>query len=152
MMNIFFVVIMCPFLWAGFICAISFMESWLKFRAPGVTMPIGLSIGQLVFNALNKVEWFLAILISIGLFLLRNEISSMQALWFIVIVAILVTQTAWLLPALNNRAKAVISGKTLPRSMLHWYFVIAEVIKLASLILFGFSLLVIKDNILNPHL
>ena len=151
-MNIFFVVIMCTFLWSGFICAISFMESWLKFRAPGVTMPIGLSIGKLVFNALNKVEWFFAILISICLFLLRNEISSMPALWLIVIVAILVTQTAWLLPALNNRAKAVISGKTLPRSMLHWYFVIAEVIKLVSLILFGFSLLVIQDNILNPHL
>ena len=42
------------FLWIGFICAISFMETRLKFRAPGVTLPIGLSIGKLVFRALNK--------------------------------------------------------------------------------------------------
>lgn len=30
--------------WSGCIVAISFMESWLKFRAPGVTLPTGLSI------------------------------------------------------------------------------------------------------------
>ena len=44
------------FIWAGFVCAISFMEAWLKFRAPGVTLPVGLSIGRLIFSALNKVE------------------------------------------------------------------------------------------------
>ncbi|MDY0090288.1 MAG: hypothetical protein RBR78_07970, partial [Flavobacteriaceae bacterium] len=48
------------FLWIGFVCAISFMEAWLKFRAPGVTIPLGLGIGRLVFNALNKVEWIFA--------------------------------------------------------------------------------------------
>ena len=46
---------MCVFLWIGFVGAISFMEAWLKFKAPGVTMPIGLGIGKLVFNALNKM-------------------------------------------------------------------------------------------------
>jgi hypothetical protein len=35
----------------GFLGAISFMEAWLKFKAPGVTLPI--SIGRLVFSALN---------------------------------------------------------------------------------------------------
>ena len=149
-MNIFFVIIMCTFLWSGFICAISFMESWLKFRAPGITMPVGLSIGKLVFSALNKVEWFFTIIISIGLFLLRNQIAHLQIVWFVVIIAILFIQTAWLLPALNSRAKAMISGKTLPRSRLHWYFVTAEVVKLVLLILFGFGLLEMQGNILNP--
>jgi hypothetical protein len=45
------------FFWAGFVCSISFMEAWLKFRAPGVTLPVGLSIGKLVFTALNRMEW-----------------------------------------------------------------------------------------------
>lgn len=42
--------------WVGLVCAISFMEAWLKFQAPGVTLTIGLSIGMKVFTALNRVE------------------------------------------------------------------------------------------------
>ena len=42
--------------WAGFVSAISFMEAWLKFQAEGVSREIGLSIGKLVFTALNRVE------------------------------------------------------------------------------------------------
>jgi hypothetical protein len=42
------------FLWIGFVCAISFMEAWLKFRAPGIMLPLGLCIGKLVFNALKN--------------------------------------------------------------------------------------------------
>ena len=37
------------YLWIGFVCAISFMEAWLKFRAPGVNLQIGLGIGRLNF-------------------------------------------------------------------------------------------------------
>lgn len=55
------------FIWIGLISAISFMEAWLKFRASGITLPLGLGIGQLVFNALNKVEWTLAIIIMLNL-------------------------------------------------------------------------------------
>ena len=36
------------FIWLGFVGAISFMEAWLKFCAPGVTRPIGLGIGKKV--------------------------------------------------------------------------------------------------------
>lgn len=37
------------FVWLGMVLAISFLEAPLKFRAPGVTLPIGLGIGRLVF-------------------------------------------------------------------------------------------------------
>ncbi len=136
-----FITIIAVFLWAGFICAISFMESWLKFRAPGLTMPVGLSVGKLVFSALNKVEWFFAIVIVAGIFLNRSVLASSDQVWLLVIVVILIVQTAWLLPALNTRAMAIINGKTLPKSSLHWYFVIAEFVKLLLLILFGINLL-----------
>lgn len=136
-----FIIIIAVFLWAGFICAISFMESWLKFRAPGLTMPVGLSVGKLVFSALNKVEWFFAIVIFASIFLNRSVQTSLDEIWLLIIVVILVVQTAWLLPALNSRAKVIISGKTLPKSSLHWYFVIAEFVKLSVLILFGINLL-----------
>ena len=52
------ILIVTPILWLGFVLSISFMEAWLKFQAEGVTQIIGLSIGRLVFNALNKVELF----------------------------------------------------------------------------------------------
>jgi hypothetical protein len=51
------------FIWIGFVCAISFMEAWLKFTAPGITIPLGLGIGRVVFHALNKVEWVLCAII-----------------------------------------------------------------------------------------
>ena len=44
------------FVWLGMVLAISFLEAPLKFRAPNVTVQIGLGIGRLVFRALNTVE------------------------------------------------------------------------------------------------
>lgn len=41
------------FIWLGMVLAISFLETPLKFRAPGITLPLGLGIGRLVFRALN---------------------------------------------------------------------------------------------------
>lgn len=46
--------------WLGMVLAISFLEAPLKFRAPGITVPLGLGIGRLVFRALNAVEIVLA--------------------------------------------------------------------------------------------
>ena len=43
------------------VLAISFLEAPLKFRAPGVTIPIGLGIGRMVFRALNLAEITLAL-------------------------------------------------------------------------------------------
>ena len=122
------------------------MESWIKFRATGLTMPVGLSIGSLVFGALNKVEWAFTLLILTGMFLNRSKTNFLDDVWFSIIVVILIVQTAWLLPALNNRAKQIINGKTLPSSGLHLYFVIAELVKLVLLFLFGISLLTSIDQ------
>jgi hypothetical protein len=39
-----------PFVWFGFVCAISFMEAPLKFQAPNITVELGLGIGRIVFS------------------------------------------------------------------------------------------------------
>jgi hypothetical protein len=52
--------------WLGMVLAISFLEAPLKFRAPGITLALGLGIGRLVFAALNRVEVVLAVVIVIG--------------------------------------------------------------------------------------
>ncbi len=54
------VAVAATFVWLGMVLAISFIEAPLKFRAPGVTLQIGLGIGRLVFRALNGVELLLA--------------------------------------------------------------------------------------------
>jgi hypothetical protein len=44
------------FVWLGMMLGISFLEAPLKFRAPGVTIPIGPAIGQVGFRALILAE------------------------------------------------------------------------------------------------
>ena len=51
------------FVWLGMVLAISFLEAPLKFRAPNVTLQIGLGIGRLVFRALNTAEVVFALVI-----------------------------------------------------------------------------------------
>ncbi len=128
--------IICTFVWIGFICAISFMEAWLKFRAPGVTLPIGLGIGRLVFAAMNKVEWVLALVIFISQFRIARRLNWV----YIGILLILLLQTIWLLPALDARAQMYIDSKVVPSSYLHFYYVIAEGLKFIALFVFGIRL------------
>jgi hypothetical protein len=104
-------VLVVTFLWIGFVCAISFMEAWLKFRAPGMTIPLGLGIGRLVFNALNKVEWVFAVVITVMIFLNGDSISKSNNLLFLISVVLLILQTVWLLPLLDARASMHIEGQ-----------------------------------------
>ena len=59
--------------WLGMVVAISFLEAPLKFRAPGVTLPVGLGIGRLVFKALNVVEVVLLLVLSVACLVARPD-------------------------------------------------------------------------------
>lgn len=134
------VAVAATFLWIGFVCAISFMEAWLKFRAPGVTLPLGLGIGRIVFQALNKVEWTLAILICINLLFSREPVFTARNLTFFIPWVIVILQTFWLLPALDARAEMHIQGLPVPSSNFHWYYVGMEIVKVIALSAWGISL------------
>lgn len=126
------------FLWIGFVCAISFMEAWLKFRAPGITLPLGLGIGSLVFKALNKVEWILAILMAIDFFLLHRGVGiNLPRILYLVALLILIVQTLWLLPTLDARIPLYQQGLEVPSSPLHFYYVGTEVVKVVCLFITG---------------
>lgn len=128
------------FVWVGFICSISFFESWIKFRAKGVTVPIALSIGKLVFTVLNRIEWVLALLILVMLFL-SAFFTPTIGLTIGITFFVLLLQTIWMLPALNSRALLRIDGKEIPPSKLHVYFVLGEFIKLVCLVICGSTML-----------
>ena len=130
-------VVIVLFLWIGFVCAISFMEAWLKFQAPGVTLPIGLGIGRLVFGALNKVEWVFALAILITSFVKQRGSIKRQNLYFLIPLLILILQSIWLLPELDVRAVQLVEGQVVPPSNLHFYYVGCEVVKVIALVSIG---------------
>lgn len=133
--------VIATFLWIGFVGAISFMEAWLKFRAPGITIPLGLGIGRLVFNALNKVEWVMAVIIAVPFLLGKAHLLKNEMYLFLIPLVMLALQTVWLLPALDARAELHLQGAEVPASKLHFVYVAAEMIKVAGLFWFGLKLL-----------
>lgn len=128
------------FIWIGFVGAISFMEAWLKFQAPGITLPLGLGIGRLVFSALNKVELVLSITIIASMLFTGLKSFEWRYLLFLIPFLIVVSQSLWLLPALDVRAEMHIQGQTVQPSNLHIYYVILEVVKMICLVVFGIKL------------
>lgn len=129
------------FLWIGFVGAISFMEAWIKFRAPGITVPLGLGIGRLVFKALNRVESLFALILMICYFLFKERMDLTGSILYFVPTLLLILQTIWLLPALDVRAELHIQGLPVPHSKkLHLYYVGFEIIKVISLICSGILL------------
>ncbi len=132
------------FLWLGFVGAISFMEAWLKFRAPGVTLSLGLGIGRLVFDALNKVEWVLAFAVLANLLFAKALVFSLKNIFYFIPLLLLIFQSIWILPALNTRAELIIQGEKLTSSYLHFYYVGMEIVKVVCLFIFGSKLLDLK--------
>lgn len=122
--------------WLGFICAISFMEAWLKFQAPGISIPLGLGIGRLVFAALNRMEWVFAMIIMFHYFSSGYQEIRYWDLSYFIPIMLLIIQTFFWLPALDARAEQHIRGAVMPPSTLHFVYVAAEVCKAISLIIF----------------
>ncbi len=131
------IIIASTFLWLGFVLAISFMEAWLKFEAPNITIPLGLGIGRLVFTALNLVELTLVIVITASIVLSNSFTPHKQYLFFYLAALIVLIQTLWMLPALDARATEVIAGNDSGTSLMHLYYIIIEFVKVISLVVFG---------------
>jgi hypothetical protein len=121
------------------VLAISFLEAPLKFRAPGVTLQIGLGIGRLVFRALNTIEVMLAVGILAALAPGHPRVSVVVA--FAIAVAALVGQLLGVRPRLARRSDAVLAGDEGSRSRAHYAYVVLEVVKVIALAVGGILLL-----------
>ncbi|GAA2885911.1 hypothetical protein [Streptomyces mexicanus] len=127
------------FLWLGMVLAISFLEAPLKFRAPGVTIPIGLGIGRMVFRALNLVEAVLAAVV-VAAVAAGGPPTAVVVLTAVTVV-LLAVQLGVVRPRLNRRSDRVLAGEDLPRSRGHVYYVAFETAKVIALTVLGISLL-----------
>lgn len=127
------------FVWLGMVLAISFLEAPLKFRAPEVTLRIGLGIGRLVFGALNIVEAVFAATLLVCI------IIAPAAAWIItsvlVTVVILGMQLVLVRPRLARRTNRILAGAQAPRSGGHHAYVVLEAGKCIVLIISGVLLL-----------
>jgi hypothetical protein len=133
------VAVAAVFVWLGMVLAISFIETPLKFRAPGVTLQIGLGIGRLVFRALNACELALAAVV-VACFVI-NPPTTVIAVAAAVAVLTLLVQVLVVRPRLTRRSDAVLAGGEGPRSRAHWAYVGLEIVKVLALLIAGISLL-----------
>ncbi|MEV0353541.1 hypothetical protein AB0H88_47995 [Nonomuraea sp. NPDC050680] len=132
-----------PFLWLGMVLAISFLETPLKFRAPGITVPLGLGIGRLVFRALNVAELALAVTLTLTLLASNAGKVNLGGIVTTVLIAIwtlLVIQVAVLRPRLDRRVRHLIQGQSPPRSHHHLAYIAAECAKIVLLPALGILL------------
>ncbi len=129
--------VISTFLWVGAVCAISFLEAGLKFRAPGITLELGLGIGKIVFNALNKIEWAFAIAIAAGILVNKGKLLSKIHSFYFIALLILILETVWLIPLLDKRADMILNHQQVQHTSSHLYYIIAEVLKTISLFIFG---------------
>lgn len=132
------------FVWLGMVVAISFVEAPLKFRAPGVTLAIGLGIGRLVFRALNTIEALLAIVIVVSVLADPPPPGATAAI--AVGAAALLVQLLAVRPQLIRRSDAVLAGPIVSdgettRSRVHYIYVGLEVVKVVALTIAGVVLL-----------
>lgn len=123
-------------LWIGLVAAISFIEAPLKFQAPGITIPLGLGIGRLVFAALNAVEGALLIALAVLALLPRafrivgSRIAWLGALAVVFLVKILVVR-----PPLNARTDLVLAGADPGRSPWHYVYIACDLATLLLLVI-----------------
>ncbi|MDX8031517.1 hypothetical protein SK803_14925 [Lentzea sp. BCCO 10_0856] len=125
-------------IWLGMVVAIS-IEAPLKFRAPGITLPLGLGIGRLVFRALNAAEIVLAAATAVTFALAPRPLAA--TILLIALALTLAVQVTALRPRLEARAATIISGETPPESSTHLVYIALEGLKVLMLITFAVILL-----------
>jgi hypothetical protein len=139
------------FTWLGMVLAISFLETPLKFRAPGISVTLAVGIGRLVFRALNMVEAVFAFGLVIAVILAWPTVSLWRAALMLAVIVVLIIGAAVLRPAMDARIGAgqptgqstnAQPAKAQPRHRLHVGYVALECVKVVLLLVIGVSGLV----------
>ena len=119
-------------LWAGLVLGVAFIATPVKFMAPNLTMSVALEVGKATFHVFNKVEWIMLVLTVLVAYLH----SPIPLRWCLVgfLAVIMAAETFWLLPALDIRADLVIAGGSADPGKLHWFYIIADSLKVIVLL------------------
>ncbi|MGK0721470.1 hypothetical protein [Leucobacter sp. W1478] len=124
-----------PVLWIGLIVAISFIEAPLKFQAEGITIPLGLGIGRLVFAALNITEAVLLVMLTIVTFWPRvARVSRDRMWWWLALTLVFLLKVVVVRPPLNARTDLVLAGADPGQSLWHYVYIACDVVTLVLLL------------------
>ena len=138
--------LLLPAFLLGAIIAISFLEAPLKFLAPGVTIPIGLGIGRLVFTALNVLAGVVLLVLTFVIVRARarrGPLVILGGIWLVFVV-----EVALIRPVLNRRSDLVIAGAEAPGTDWAHYAYIAADLAITALLV---SLIVVTArSVLSP--
>ena len=124
-----------PVLWFGLVAAISFIEAPLKFQAPGITIPLGLGIGRLVFMALNIVEGVLLVaLLVLSVWPAAFRVAAARLRWLIALAVIFIVKIAVVRPPLNARTDQVLAGADPGQSPWHYVYIVCDLLTMLLLL------------------
>lgn len=138
--------IVLPAIWLGLLIGISLLEAPLKFQAPGITVPLGLGIGRLVFTAMNIVEVVLALTLLWAT--LRAGVGTVQRGLTWALTAVLLLKVAGVRPLLNRRTDMVLAGIDDGGSSWHYLYIAADGLLIVGLV----ALLVVAVRAsVRPH-
>lgn len=124
--------LLVPAIWLGMIIGISFIEAPLKFQAPGISIPLGLGIGRLVFGAMNMVEIVLFLLLVAG-----SIKPAVDKVWWAVVGTLgvwLLVKTVAIRPGLSARTDAVLAGNFEGGSLWHYAYIGVEGLLVMTLV------------------
>lgn len=124
-----------PVMWLGMVAAISFIEAPLKFQAEGITIPLGLGIGRLVFAALNIAEGLLLFTLTILSFWpVSHRIEGRRLAAWAGLALVFVFKVVFVRPPLNARTDLVLQGAEPGESVWHYVYIACDVASMALLV------------------
>ncbi len=123
-----------PSVWFGLLAGLAFIETPLKFLAPGVTLEIALGIGRLVLTTADFLS--LGMLLVITLLSIRPRAG--RAVWgtLVALWGVLVVQVAVIRPLLNARTDVVLSGAEAGESQLHTFYILTSGLLLVGIVVY----------------
>jgi len=124
--------------WVGLLLGVSFLATPVKFRAESLTVPVALDVGRVTFRLFGRVELLLSILLVVATLSVQGGAIATNSLILVgLALGVVLAQTLWVRPLLDERVELVLQGETPQRSSLHKLYVVLEVGKLALLVLTG---------------
>ena len=123
-----------PSVWLGILGGLAFIETPLKFLAPGITVELALGIGRLVLTTADFISvgmLLVVTLLSIKPRLGRSVWGTLAALW-----VVLIAQVAIIRPLLNARTDIVLAGGEAGESQLHTVYIATSFLLLVGIVVY----------------
>ena len=129
------------FMWAGLSLGGTLIAAPAKFEAPNLPLPLALEVGRAQFFWVGIAEYCLGLVMALLLLLGTGR----RRFLFLIPLVLLIIQRAVLMPVLDAQTMNVIAGAPVPDRLLHRIYIVLEISKFLSLLVFGFRSLARMD-------